>query len=101
MADVDQAPPTTEPSSTPAEELARLLADGIEPADLRQQMLDELQDIVEYMKPANAKNKRRIRLYLLLSELGVSNKEIAEYLGVTAESVRQALLKARRGRDGT
>lgn len=95
--------PEAERTPTPGEEVAALLPDPDDTAArkaVQGQLLDELLDIVEYMKPVDAKNKRRIRLYLLLAELGVPNKDIAGYLGVTAESVRQALLKARRGRDG-
>ena len=104
MADVDT---TNEAPLSIEEELDRLLpdpdAEGFDEAKkaLTTRLLDECLDIVEYMRPVDQKNKRRIRLYLLLASLGVANKDIAGYLGVTAESVRQALLKARRGRDGT
>ena len=64
-------------------------------------LLDEVQEIVEYLRPVDQKNRRRIRAYLLLRALNVPAKDIADYVGVTAESVRQVLLKARRGRDGT
>lgn len=97
MAAVD----TDAPTPTPEQELEQLRAGGLTDEQLQAKMLDELLDIVEYMRPVDDKNKRRIRLYLLLNAMGVSNKAIAEYVGVTAESVRQALLKARRGRDGT
>lgn len=99
MADVDTATPTAD-TPTPEQEVTQLLVD-VDRETARRKLLDELLDIVEYMKPVDAKNKRRIRLYLMLAgPLEVTNKEIADYLGVTAESVRQALLKARRGRDG-
>lgn len=100
MADVDTATPTAD-NPTPEQEVTALLA-NVDEATARTALLDELLDIVEYMKPVDAKNKRRIRLYQMLvaPPFGMSNKEIADYLGVTAESVRQALLKARRGRDG-
>jgi len=101
-----EAAPTEEETTPPTveEELAQLLPDPSDAAAktaVVTRLLDETLDIVEYMKPVDLKNKRRIRLYLLLAGLGVPNKDIADYLGVTAESVRQALLKARRGRDGS
>lgn len=70
-------------------------------AAVRDLLLEEALEIVEYLRPVDDKNRRRIRLYLLLRELDVPIKDVADYLKVSEPSVRQALLKARRGRDGT
>jgi hypothetical protein len=113
------ADPTTTPDNPPAadytaEQLAELAElfpntspDGSDSLDLSdpgavvRRLLDDARAIVEYMKPVDEKNKRRIRLYLLLNSLGVPNGDVAKHLDVTPESVRQVLFKARRGRDGT
>jgi DNA-directed RNA polymerase sigma subunit (sigma70/sigma32) len=104
MADVATAEPSAD--LTIEQEAEQLLTDA-DPDQVEEvkaaavkTLLDELVDIVEYLKPVSAKNKRRIRIYLLLAELEVPIKDVAAYIGVTSESVRQALLKARRGRDG-
>lgn len=102
MTATETATPEAKPDPTVEEELAAILGQNSGDRDaVRDLLLEETLGIVEYLRPVEDKNRRRIRLYLLLRELGVPIKDVADYLGVSEPSVRQALLKARRGRDGT